>query len=175
MSPQKSMHFLREFLPDSFSRGDLFDTRFAQTIDRAKFSQQQVFSILTHARTIVQNAFVDSLLEQQLMISVRKPVRFIADSLKQVKRAGIHGQLKRHGPSRPIDFLMFFGQTDDWQIMKAKPLQLATRRRKLALAAVDDDQVRQTNGNKLRVPDIGYRIGFNPARSVESILLRMLR
>jgi len=68
---QKAMHFFGQFWPDSFSGRDLLDARFAQTIDRTKFSQKQVLSVLTHARTIIQNALVDPFLEQKLMIRVR--------------------------------------------------------------------------------------------------------
>lgn len=84
MPLQKAMHFFGQFWPDPFGSSDLLNARFAQTIDRAKFSQKQAFPVLTHAGTIVENAFVDPLLEQKLVVSIREAMRFVADSLKQM-------------------------------------------------------------------------------------------
>ena len=78
------MHFFREFSPNSFSGGNLLDAGFPQTIDRAKFSQKQIFPVLTHARAIIENAFVDAFFHEQLMIGIGKAVRFVADSLEQI-------------------------------------------------------------------------------------------
>ncbi len=82
MPLQKAMHFFRQFSSNPFGGGNLIDARFAQAIDRAKLPKQKIFPVLTHARAIIENAFVDSLLQQQLMISVREPMRFIANSLQ---------------------------------------------------------------------------------------------
>ena len=86
MALQEAMHFSGQFRSDPFGRRNLLDARFAQAIDRTEFSQEQTFPVLTHARAIVENTFVDSFLEQKLMISVRETMRFVSDSLKQVQR-----------------------------------------------------------------------------------------
>ena len=83
MSLQKAMHFFGQFWSDAFGSRDLLDTRFAQTFDRTKLSQKQVFSVLTYTRAIVEDAFVDSFLHQQLMIGIGKTMRFVPDPLKQ--------------------------------------------------------------------------------------------
>ena len=85
MSLQKAMHFLGQFWADPFGGRDLLDARFSQAIDRTEFSQEQIFSVLAHARAIVENTFVDPFLEQQLVISICEAMRLVADSLKQVE------------------------------------------------------------------------------------------
>jgi hypothetical protein len=40
----------------------------------------------------------------------------------------------------PVDFLEFFGEADDGQIVQAEPLQLAAGGGELAFAAVHDDE-----------------------------------
>ena len=122
MPVQKTMHFFGQLAPNSFSRRYLVDARFAESIDRTKFSQQQILSVLTDAWTIIENTFVNSLLQQQLMISIREPVRFVADSLQQVQRARIDRQLQWHRSPGPINLLVLFRQTDDRQIVQAESL-----------------------------------------------------
>ena len=41
-----------------------------------------------------------------------------------------------------MDFLELLRQADDWKIVQTEALQLSTGRRKLAFAAIDDDEVR---------------------------------
>jgi hypothetical protein len=82
MALQKAMHFFGQFWSDPFGRRDLLDARFAQAIDRTEFSQEQILSVLTHTRAIVENTLVDSFLEQKLMIRVGEAMRFVTDSLK---------------------------------------------------------------------------------------------
>ena len=84
MPLQKAVHSFGQLRSDPFGCGDLLDARFAQAIDRTEFSQEQIFSVLTHARAIIENTFVDSFLKQKLMIRVCERVRFIANSLKQM-------------------------------------------------------------------------------------------
>src|SRR5881392_1550330 len=83
MAFEKAMNFLRQLRPDPFRRGDLFHGRFPQSVYGPKFSQQQIFAVLAHARTIVENAFADPLLHQELVIGVRETMRFVADTLEQ--------------------------------------------------------------------------------------------
>src|SRR5205807_2411999 len=108
MSLQKAMHFFRQFWSDPFGGRDLLDARFPQTVDRPEFSQEQIFTVLTDAGAIIENAFIDPLLEQQLMIRVRETMRLIPDSLKQMQRAGIDRELQRHCATRPVNLLMLF-------------------------------------------------------------------
>ena len=56
------------------------------------------------------------------MISVGEPVCFVADTLKQAQSAGIHWKLQRQGPARPVDFFVFFRQTDDWEVVQTQSL-----------------------------------------------------
>jgi len=82
MALQKAMYFVGQFWSDPFGRRNLVDARFAQAIDRTEFSQEQILSVLTHTRAIVENTLVDSFLEQKLMIRVGEAMRFVTDSLK---------------------------------------------------------------------------------------------
>src|ERR1043165_9654526 len=111
------------------------------------------------------------------MIGIAEPVRFVANSLKQMQRTRIHRQLQRHRPTGPIDFFVFLCQSDDWQIVQTKPLQFPASRRKLPLTAIDDYQVWQADGDELWLVDCGLRVdlGFKAASSFELIFLGMLR
>ena len=108
------------FRSDAFCRRDLLHCRFPQPIDRTELAQEQVFSVLTHARTIIQNAFADSLLHEQLMIGIGEAMRFVADPLQQPQRARIRRQVAAATRARPIDFLVLFCQTDDRQFVQAQ-------------------------------------------------------
>ena len=145
MSLQKSVHFLGELWADSFGRGNFLHARFSQSIDRSEFSEQQIFPVLAHPGTIVENTFVDPFAQEQLMISIRETVRLVANALEQVERAGIGRQTHRQRAPGSINFFVFFRQTNDRQFVQTKPLQFATRGRKLPFASVDNDQVRQEN------------------------------
>src|SRR5205085_5303413 len=129
----------------------------------------QILEVLMHARTIVENAFVDPFLEEQLVVGVCEPVRFIANSLQQMQRARIRRQLQRHGATRSINFFMLFREYDDWQIVQAELLQFTTRRGELTLAAIDNDQIWQTNRNEIE------RLLLNSVQSVDRLLLRKFR
>ena len=87
MALQKAMHFFGQFWSDPFGRRNLVNARFAQAIDRTEFSQEQILSVLTHTRAIVENTFVDSLLEQKLVVRVCESMRFVANSLEEMQRA----------------------------------------------------------------------------------------
>ena len=84
---QKAMHFFGQFRPDPCRRRNLFDTRFAQAINGPELSQKQIFPVLTHTWAIVENTFVDSFLEQKLVIRVRESMRFVSNSLEEMQRA----------------------------------------------------------------------------------------
>src|SRR3954454_22465485 len=86
MSLQKPVHFLGQFRADPRSGCDLFGARFAQPVYRSESPQQEILSVLTHARTIVENALADSLLHQQLVICVSETVGFVAYPLEQPQR-----------------------------------------------------------------------------------------
>src|SRR6266852_143661 len=149
MSLQEAMDFFRQLSSNSFSRGNLLHARLAQAINGAKLAQHQIFPVLTHARAIIENAFTDAFFHEQLMIGVSETVGLVANSLEQSQRAGVDRQLQRQAPARPINLFMLLGQADDRQIMKTESLQFSTRGRKLALPAIDDDQIRQTNERHL--------------------------
>ena len=83
--------------------------------------------MLADAGAIVEDAFADSLLHQELMVSVGEAVSFVADSLEQPQRTRIGWQHQRQGAARPVNFLVFFRQPDDRQFMQPKPLQFAAR------------------------------------------------
>ncbi len=83
MAFEKPVNFLRQLRPDPFGRGDLLYGRFAESVYGTKFSQQQILPVLAHAGAIVENAFADPLLHQQLVIRVREAVRFVTDALEQ--------------------------------------------------------------------------------------------
>ena len=82
MAFEKPMNFLRQFRPDPFRGRDLFHRRFPQPIHRTKFPQQQILPVLAHARAIVEDTLADPLLHQKLVIGVREPMGFVADSLE---------------------------------------------------------------------------------------------
>ena len=115
---------------DPFGGRDLFHGRFAQALHRTEFPQEQIFPVLAHARTIIENAFADPLLHQQLVIGVGEAMRFIADALKQTQRAGIRRQLQRQRAARPINFFEFFGQADDRQLVQAQAAAVRGRRKR---------------------------------------------
>ena len=62
MSLQKAMDFFGQFRSDAFGRCDLLNVRFPQPLHGTKLPQKKIFSVLTHARAIIQNAFSDSFL-----------------------------------------------------------------------------------------------------------------
>src|SRR5260370_10892998 len=108
------------------------------------------------ARAIVENAFFNSFFQKQLMVGVGETVRFIANPLQQTQRAGVERKSQRKRTSWPENLFVLFRQTDDWQIVQAESLQLATRGRELPFAAIDDDQI--GNANVARAS--GLRINF---------------
>src|SRR5262249_61817587 len=116
MALQEATHLFGKPSPDPLSRSDFLDTRFPQPIDRPKLSQQQIFAVFTHPGAIIENTFVDSFLEQKLVIRVREPMRFVPDSLKQVERAGSSWQVQRHRPTRPMIFLVLLRSNDERQM-----------------------------------------------------------
>ena len=79
---EEAMNFLRQLRPDPFRGGDLLDRRLPQSVYRTKFSEEQIFPVLAHAGAIVQNAFADPLLHQQLVIRVGETVGFVANTLE---------------------------------------------------------------------------------------------
>ena len=145
MSLQEPMHFLREFRTDPLRRCNLFHARFAESIHRTKFPQQQIFPVLAHARTIIKNAFADTFFHEQLMIGVSEAMGLVADTLEQSQSARRGGQLQRQRPAGPINLFVLLGQADNWKIVQAKPLQFAARCRELTFSTIDNDQIRKTN------------------------------
>ena len=113
----------------------------------------------TYAGAIVENALADAFFHQELVVGVGEAVRFVPNALQQTQRARVRRQHERQRPARPIDLLVFLRETDDRQFVQAEALEFAARRGELALAAIDDDQVRQADGEEFRIADCGLRIG----------------
>src|SRR6267142_2029626 len=70
MSLQKAVEILSQFWTDAFRRRDLFHGGFPKAIDGAESTQKQVLTALTYARAIIENAFADALLHQELVVGV---------------------------------------------------------------------------------------------------------
>ena len=120
---QKQMHVFRQFSTDPFCSCDLLDACVAEAIHRTEPPQQQIFPVLTHPRTIVENALLDTLFHEQLMICVSESMRFIPDALKQSQGRGIHWKPDRQCPAGAVNLLVFFRQPDDRKIMQTESLQ----------------------------------------------------
>ena len=88
----------------------------------------KIFPVLTHARAIVENAFFDSFFHEQLVICVGKPMRLVANALKQTQGRGIHWKSQRQRTAGSINLLEFFCQADDRQVVQAQSLQFAAGR-----------------------------------------------
>ena len=87
MASQEAMDFFRQLSSNSFGGRNLLHAGLAQTINRTKLAQQQIFPVLAHARAIIENAFADPLFHQELVIGIRKAVRFVANPLQQTQRS----------------------------------------------------------------------------------------
>ena len=83
MPLEEAVHFFRQLLAYPFGRCNFFDARFAQSLNRTKFSQQEILPVLAHTRAIIENAFPDSFFHQELMIGVGKTMGFIPNPLQQ--------------------------------------------------------------------------------------------
>src|ERR1700685_1570849 len=77
------------------------------------------------------------------MIPVRKSMRLIPDSLEDLQCTRIIRQLQRERAAGAIYLLEFFGQANDWDILKAETLKLLAGRTQLAFPAIHDDQIGQ--------------------------------
>src|SRR5215211_683172 len=123
MPLQKAVHALRQFSPNSLCCRDLVNGCLAEAIHGAELLQQQIFAVLAHAWTIVENAFFDSFFHEQLVICVSEPVRLIADALKQSQGRRIHWKSQWQWTAGSINLLVLFGQTDNRKIVQAQSLQ----------------------------------------------------
>ena len=90
MPQQKPVHFLRQLSANSIGGCDLVNSCLAQAVHGPEPPQQKIFPVLANPGTIVENTFFDSLFHEQLVIRIGKPVRLIADALKQSQGRGIH-------------------------------------------------------------------------------------
>ena len=122
MASQEAMDFFRQLSSNSFGSRNLLHARLAQTINGTKLAQQQIFPVLTHTRAIIENAFADAFFHEQLMISVGEAMCFVTNALEQTQSAGIDRQLKRQGPARSINLLVFLGESDNRKIMQTESL-----------------------------------------------------
>ena len=131
MPLQKAVHFFGQLSADAFRGCDLLDACLAEAIHGAELLQQQTFPVLTHARAIVENAFFDSFFHEQLVIRVGKPMRLVANALKQSQGRRIHWKSQRQCAAGSINLLVFFCQTDDRQD-RASPVAAIRGRRMTA-------------------------------------------
>ena len=125
MPLQKSVHFFGQLSANAFGGRDLVDACPAKAIHGAEPPQQQIFPVLAHAGAIVENAFFDSFFHEQLVIRVGKPMRLIANALKQTQGRGIHWKSQRQCAAGSINLLAFFRQADNRKIVQAQSLQFA--------------------------------------------------
>ena len=123
MPLQKAVNFFGQFSADAFRCRDLVNGRLAEAIHGAEPLQQQIFPVLAHAWTIVENTFFDSFFHQQLVICVSEPMRLIADALKQSQGGRIHWKPQRQCAAGSINLLVLFRQTDNRKIVQAQSLQ----------------------------------------------------
>src|ERR1700736_4338483 len=147
--PQEAMDFFRQLSSNSFGGRNLLHAGLAQTINRTKLAQQQIFPVLAHAWAIIENAFTDAFFHEQLMVGVSETVGLVANSLEQSQRAGVDRQLQRQGPARPVNLFMLLGQADDRQIMKTESLQFSTGGGELTFPTIDNDEIGKTNERHL--------------------------
>jgi hypothetical protein len=95
MPLQKQVHFFRQLSANALCSCDLLNACPAETIHGPEPLQQQTFTILTHARAIVENAFFDSFFHQQLVIRVGKPMGLVSNPLKQTQGRRIYWKSQR--------------------------------------------------------------------------------
>jgi hypothetical protein len=114
---KESMNVLREFRTNSFRGGDLLHGSFSKPIHRPKLSQQEILPILTHARTIVEDAFANPFLHQELVIRIREAVGLVSNALEQTQRAGVWRKNQRQGATGPINLFVLLRETDDRQVV----------------------------------------------------------
>ena len=119
MPLQKAVNFFGQFSANSLRCRDLVNGRLAEAIYGAEPLQQQIFPVLAHAWTIVENTFFDSFFHQQLVICVSEPMRLIADALKQSQGGRIHWKPQRQCAAGSINLLVLFRQTDNRKIVQA--------------------------------------------------------
>jgi hypothetical protein len=122
MPLQKQVHIFRQLPANAFRGCDLINSCLAEAIHRAEPLQQQIFPVLAHAWTIVENAFFDSFFHEQLMICVSEPMRLIADALKQSQGRRIHWKSQRQCAAGSINLLVFLRQADNRKTVQAQPL-----------------------------------------------------
>ena len=127
MPLEKAVNFLGQLRANSFRRRNLFDGRFPQPVHGTKFSQQQVLPVLAHARAIVEDAFADAFLHQELVIRVGKAVGFVANALQQTQCARVRRQHQRQRAAGPINLFILFRESDDRKIVQPEPLQFPAR------------------------------------------------
>jgi len=126
MPLQKHLHFFRQLPANAFRRCDLINSCAPKPIHRAEPPQQQIFPVLAHPGAIVENTFFDAFFHQQLVIRVGEPMRFISDALKQSQGRRIYWKSQRQRAAGSINFLVFFRQPYNREIVQFQSLQFTT-------------------------------------------------
>ena len=152
MSLEEAVHILGQFWTNALRGRDLLHSCFAEPINGTESTQEQILAVLTYAWTIIEDAFTNAFLHQQLVVSVGEAMGFVSNPLQQTQRARVRREHKRQRASRAVDLFILFRETDDRQVVQPEALQFAAGRRKLPFAAIDDDQVWQTNCEESVIP-----------------------
>ena len=116
------MHFFSHLSTNPVRGRNFLHRCFAQLIHGAELAQQQILPVLAYTGAIIEKALADPLFHEQLVISIGKTMRFVADPLKQAQSVGIHWKLQRQRPARSVDLFVLFGQADDGKIVQAQSL-----------------------------------------------------
>src|SRR5262249_52106795 len=82
-SLQELVQFFSQLSPDSLGRSNFLGAGPPESVYRAKFPEENIFSILTDPGAIIQDALRDPSFHQQLMIRICEPVGLIANSLEK--------------------------------------------------------------------------------------------
>lgn len=148
---------------DSFHFCNLRGGRAFQPGDGSEVLEKDLLPVLRNSRAIVEDTFRDAPLHEELMEGICESMGLIADALQEAESAAVFRQRERDRTRRPVDFLKFLGQADNRKVVEAEALEFLAGSGKLALAAIDDDEVRETDGGG----NCGLRIGspiFRPPR-----------
>ena len=155
------------FLRDAGERGDFLRGGGLDAGDAAEFFQQALFLGGRDAGAFVEQALAHAAAVEQFVVAVGEAVGLVADALEQLERAAVVRQADRLASAGNEDFLMLLGEADDRQVVQAERAQFLHSHAELALAAIDDDEIRQD--------DFRAALAGEPALDLDGIFLRVRR
>ena len=148
-----------EFFRNAGDGGDLRWFRFPDPRRRSEFLQQQGFPVRRHAGAVVEGAFLHAAAVEELVVAVREAVRLVADALEKLEGTPVVRDEEGIGFAGEEHLLALFRQPDDGQFLQAQCPELFERAGKLALATIDDHQIRK---HDLRLALLGKAaLGFD--------------